>query len=795
MKRTVLFPIIYCFIIFSVRAVVPAPEKASLHGSITDKMTGEPLIGVAVYFPELNNGSVTDEKGNYRITGLPSGKFTLQVTYVGHQSIVEPVDLQITSELNFSLEEASAKVDEVVVTATAGATQSVRTPTPIVVIPKTELLYQTSTNIIDALASQPGVSEITTGSGISKPGIRGLGYNRVVTVNDGVRQEGQQWGDEHGIEIDEQTVDRVELLKGPASLMYGSDAMAGVINFLPASPLPEGKIEGNIFTNYQTNNGLAAYSLDLAGHQNAIVWNIRYSDKMAHDYSDKYDGYVYGSGFKEQALTGLIGVNKSWGYSHLTLSAYSINPNIISGSRDSITGQFTKPIVMNGSVGEAIASGSDFTGYGSQIPYQHVQHYKAVWNNDIMFGKGSLHAIFGYQQNRRQEFDDILNPDQYGLYFQLHTFNYDVHYVLPSDNGFTTSFGVNGMYQQSLNKGIEFLVPAYNLFDVGLFALTKKTFGKFDVSGGLRFDNRHEHGDDLYDPAAYHRFTAFTDDFKGISGSLGASYRMNKILHFKLNLSRGFRAPSINELASNGVHDGTLRYEIGNPDLKAESSWQTDGQIGLSSRYVSVEADLFTNRISNYIFSSKLRNVAGSDSITSGYQTYKFMSGNAHLWGGELSIDIHPIDVLHFENSFSFVNSIQTNQPDSSKYLPMTPAPKWRMDLRYDLSRHGKIFHNAFVNIGFDHYFTQDRYYAADGTETPTPAYTLLYAGIGTDIMHKKKTKCTLIITGDNLTDVAYQSHLSRLKYLDVNNVTGRTGVFNPGRNISFKLIIPVNIK
>jgi len=139
------------------------------------------------------------------------------------------------------LEETIIEINEIAVTGQASATQAVKTPTPISVITRNELQQQGATNIIDAISSQPGISQITTGSGISKPVIRGLGYNRIVVMNDGIRQEGQQWGDEHGIEIDESEVDRVEILKGPASLMYGSDAMAGVINFLSAPILPEGK--------------------------------------------------------------------------------------------------------------------------------------------------------------------------------------------------------------------------------------------------------------------------------------------------------------------------------------------------------------------------------------------------------------------------------------------------------------------------------------------------------------------------------------------------------------------------
>ena len=183
-------------------------------------------------------------------------------------------------------------ISEVVVTGVTGLSLIKETPLPFTYISKGEIQSTSSTNIIDAIAHQPGLAQITTGSGISKPVIRGLGFNRVTVVNDGIRQEGQQWGDEHGIEIDGQGVSSVEILKGPASLMYGSDAMAGVIIFHNDPTLPQGKMEANVSTGYQTNNGLIDYSLNFAGNKQSFMWNLRYSERMAHAYKNKYDGYA-----------------------------------------------------------------------------------------------------------------------------------------------------------------------------------------------------------------------------------------------------------------------------------------------------------------------------------------------------------------------------------------------------------------------------------------------------------------------------------------------------------------------
>ncbi len=772
----------------------------TLRGKVTDAKSGEALIGVNIYLPDLKRGASTDGAGNFRIDNLPTIKTTIQITYIGHESIVQQLDLRSQKDIEFKLEESNAKIGEVVVSGYTGSSLLKQTPTAMTFVSAKDLLQQSSSNIIDAIAHQPGVSQITTGAGISKPVIRGLGYNRVVVVNNGVRQEGQQWGDEHGVEIDDQSVNSVEILKGPASLMYGSDGLAGVINFLPEPILPEGKIQSNIFSEYQTNNGLIHYSVNNAGNKDNFVWNIRYSDKFAHAYKNKYDGYVYDSGYKERALSGLLGINRSWGYSHLDLSYYHLTPGIVEGDRDEATGKFLKPVVVDGEEGEAIATNSDFKSYKHQMPYQQIYHFKAVSDNNFLIGKGNLKAIIGYQQNRRQEFEDVAAPDQYGLYFQLHTVNYDFRYTLPEINGYKVVAGINGMYQRSLNKGSEFLIPEYKLFDGGAFVMASRQFGKLNLSGGLRADTRRDHGyaltaidEDSGSDEPVEKFKDFKRNFYGVSGSIGATYQISNAWDMKLNFSKGYRAPNMSELASNGAHEGTLRYEIGNTNLKSENSWQADWGLSYSSKVISGTVSLFANRINNYIFARKLTDAQGNDILSDDKMTYEYTSGDARLIGGEISVDIHPVERLHFENTFSYVNSTQLNQPDSTKYLPMTPAPRFTSDLRYDLIRHGKSLNNTYLSLGLETNLKQDHVYSAYGTETATPSYTLLNMAFGTDFMKSGRRIATLVLTANNLTDKAYQNHLSRLRYADVNQVTGRQGVFNMGRSFGIKLQIPVD--
>jgi len=381
---------------------------------------------------------------------------------------------------------------------------------------------------------------------------------------------------------------------------------------------------------------------------------------------------------------------------------------------------------------------------------------------------------------------------------------------MPFSSDYEVVFGTNGMYQTSLNKGHETLLPEYDLFDTGLFGIISKDLGKFQLSGGLRYDFRrikvkefephiHDHGHSHgnHEGEGHHReeniFPSFSRNYNSLSGSLGVSYQITDKWNTKLNLARGFRAPNISELSSFGSHGGTIRYEIGNSGLKAENSWQIDLGIGFSSDMLSGEISLFSNWINNYIFSRKESASNGTDSIIDGKRVYKYVSGNAHIMGGEISVDFHPIERVHFMNTFSYVRSVQRNQSDSTKYLPFTPAPRWTSDLRFDLIKHGRKLNNTYFSIGLECNLLQDKFYSAYNTETETPSYTFINLGAGTDIVFNGKRRASVIFTATNVFDKAYQSHLSRLKYAEVNEVTGRRGVYNMGRNFGVKILVPLD--
>ena len=781
-----------CFFgaIFLATPLLMAQYKLS--GTIKDSDNKEPLKNASIYFTDLKKNTTTDQNGSYFFENLKEGKYFVEISHSNYSTFLATIDVKNDTIANFELQKSAKEIAEVVVTAVSRASELKKIPVVIKSIDQSQINQNSSTNIIDGLKNIPGINQITTGAAISKPVIRGLGYNRVITLVNGIRQEGQQWGDEHGIEIDDYSVGKVEIVKGPGSLMYGSDGIAGVLNFISQKAPSNGKIENQLNTNYQSNNNLIANSFSNRGNKNGFVWEGRITNKMAGNYENKYDGKVYNSGFKENDGNLMLGINKNWGHSYFNFSTYNNTLNIVEGERDA-DGKFT---YINGNGEEITATDTDYKGYKTGFPHQKINHLRFTSNNYFLLKSGTINADFAFQNNKRREFGDATNPNDTELYFDLNTFNYNVRYNLKESKNWETSFGIGGMQQSNTNKGLEALIPDYNFFDIGAFVYTQKKFNEnLTLAGGLRFDNRNVDSKEMLEDSDV-KFSKFNKNYNGISGSLGLSYQMNPQSTLKVNLSRGFRAPNIAELASNGVHEGTFKYEIGDINLKSEISHQIDVAYFLNSDHITFEFTPFINFISNYIYTEKLQDANGNDVIidpSNPVPAFKFTQGNAQLFGGEIFVDIHPhpFDWLHLENSFSYVRATQNNRADNEKFLPFIPAPKYRGEIKTQFKEVNNTFSEFYAKFSVDHYFKQNNIFSAFDTETSTPAYTLLSVGVGTNIKaFGKKDFFNLFISGENLANVAYQNHLSRLKYAPENLATGRVGVFNMGRNISTKLVI-----
>src|SRR5579862_2907459 len=800
---------------------VRAGNGGSLSGRIISNNKSQAVAGASVFIADLKLGAIADSNGNYFFKQLPTGSYLIEVQSIGYKTLTKNVLIKGTTTADFQLADEYVEESPVVVTGLSKATQIKRSPVPIVAVSHDYIETNLSTNIIDAISKVPGVSAVTTGPNVSKPFIRGLGYNRVLTLFDGVRQEGQQWGDEHGIEVDQYGIDRVEVIKGPASLTYGSDALAGVVNLIPTQPAQEGKMIGDVTAEYQTNNRMFGGSAMIGATKNGFEWMARLSHKEATNYQNKIDGRVYNTAFNETDANVSLGLHRSWGYSHLNLSLFDDLQEIPDGSRNS-GGQFTYQNTEADTLPRPVVPQSELTSYKMTVLHQHVQHYRAYFTNNFAIGNSHLIVNLGVQRSVRREFSHPEAPyqDVAGLFLQLNTYSYDIKYNFPEFNGWNLSTGINGMYQTNdVTKGTEFIIPSYHQFDIGPFAMAKKSFDKLDISGGLRFDSRSFHNSELYtktdsvtlitepvlgsDTAGADKpFSNYSHVFSGYSGSFGATYNFTDRFSVKGNISRGYRAPNISEISANGVHPGTGFYQIGNPDFKPEFNLQEDIGATYASKYLVIDFSIFNNEISNYIFNQKLQSVYGGDSVLQNVPAYKFQQGKAQLYGGEMNLDIHPIKQLHFENSFSAVYALNKGVSgkflaDSNKYLPFITPVHGISELRYNFDNieHNRL-KNAFVKIQVAWYAAQNRAYTAYGTETPTPGYTLFNAGFGSGISNKNgKTIVNIYVMGNNLFDVAYFDHLSRLKYFlyGPEDTNPAHGIHNMGRNIAFKLDFPLD--
>jgi len=803
-------------LVLSLLLFINVTISQSLSGNIADSATHQTIPGAIVYIPQLKLGATTNVKGNYKITSIPNGTYEVEVEILGYSTISKQVTIKGDVTINFTMAVSSSTTKEVVITALGNVTSIQRSPVPVTLVTHDIMLQESSTNVIDAIATQPGITEITEGPGISKPEINGLGYNRVLTLFDGERQEDFQWGDEHGILIDPYAVYDAEIIRGPGSLQYGANAIAGVVSF-KSEPFPEdGTVQGSVLTEYQTNNGMIGNSEDISGNRNGLVWDLRASNEEAHCYSNPKDGYVWGTAYNQSNVRGLIGLNEKWGYSRFSISILHLEIEVPDGNRDSATRQFAFDIPQNG---QTLPNRNNFMSYYPNIAgYQVLDHDEAWWQNSINVGKGKIGADVGYTQSHRQEIDTG-TVAAYNII--VHDIPYSLKYQLSGDSsGLKFTTGVNGMYEFGNNYPeppapyIRYSeIPNYTDFDIGGYAILQKDFKNLTLSGGLRCDVRNIIGQAMYltnyatpeqqmvpagTPGAYLQYNAFGRIFTGISASIGASYQLPENNYVKINFAKSYRAPSIQELNSNARNAGANEYILGNTNLKAEQGYETDIAYGNNGRDISFELDGFYNYINNFIFSDR------TGAVVQNFPVFQYKANNAIIAGSTAYFNIHPADAkwIEIDNGFTYIYSFMIGQTDSTNHVPLTPAPRLTTKVKFKLQKANshKLIADSYIEIGQDKYWAQNNIYSELYTELPSQAYTLYNAGIGTNFVNPKTGRviCSFYINVTNLTNLAYVDHLSHSGYLLAYNATPAVvtqqsqGIYNMGRNIGIKLLFPI---
>ncbi|MBT8272278.1 MAG: TonB-dependent receptor, partial [Bacteroidia bacterium] len=391
------------------------------------------------------------------------------------------------------------------------------------------------------------------------------------------------------------------------------------------------------------------------------------------------------------------------------------------------------------------------------LPSQSINNHIFSSKSSIFLKNSSFDFNLGFSYNDRKEFEDEgdhhrSSEDEAALHMKLKTFNYDLKYNLPDLGIIETIVGVQGMFQTNSNFGEEELIPDASTSDIGVLATSHIHFEKVDVQLGLRFDSRSIEVDNTFDR-----------NYNSFNAALGARTNISEDLVARLNIASGFRAPNLAELASDGIHEGTNRYEIGNPNLDNEQNIQTDLSLEYKSEHFEFFVNGFYNLINDYIFVEPNGEFIEDDPV------YNYLQDDAKLFGGEFGFHFHPhpLDWLHIESSFEAVRG----ERDGEIYLPLIPANKLNNIIRVE-------FNNEWLSEGFGFIKLKTSFEQSKVSEfeTSTPSYSLLSAGFGGTIQLFGNA-ATLRISANNITDKVYIDHLSRLK---------SDGIPNMGRNFSF---------
>ena len=725
----------YIFLIILMSFISFGFAQIAISGTIKNQ-NNEPISNVEISILDATIQTKSNKDGQFEIKNLPIGKRTL--IFKKDKFEIKSVQISIGNQeqkiLDIILEEEEHHIDEILVSSLFNKTQN-ENVVKIDHINLKQIQNEGAINLSAALATNPGVNVISTGVSIGKPVIRGLSGNRVLTYAQGIRLENQQFGDEHGLGLNANGQESVEIIKGPASLLYGSDAMGGVLYFNPEKYAANNKTE--LAVNQVVNSTTQGINTSVT-FKNSVD---KFKFLVQNNYSSHAD-YKLPNG--ERVLnTRFIENDFKLGTSYVTSRyiadfRYNFNDLNLGLPEENLENiGFRTPL----------------------FPSQKMENHLLSFNQKLYFKNSKLEATAGYVFNDRKELE---SQDETALFMKLKTFNYNVRYYLPDFGKFETIIGFQGMNQENRNFGEEKLIPDAKIDDIGFFGTSQYKFNKNIIQFGMRYDFRNVTTKAFGENGTEGAFQELDKKYESINASLGFKTNFTDKITSRINFATGFRAPNLSELSSNGVHEGSNRYEIGNSNLKTEQNFQIDLNVDYNTEHFDFFANGFYNNINNYIFISPNGNTIDTNFV------YDYLQNNAVLYGGETGIHLHlhEIDWLHMTSSYEMV----IGKLENNLSLPLIPANQWKNNFRanFDLSKNIK---NSFVFLQANYTFNQNK---IGDFETKTNDYLLLSTGVGTDIQLKKAT-FNLFLTGTNLLNKEYVAHLSRLK---------SDGIYNMGRNI-----------
>ncbi|MBI5646127.1 MAG: TonB-dependent receptor [Ignavibacteriae bacterium] len=762
-------------------------SRIVLSGTVIDSSTGEPLVGASIFLKERGTGQFSRVDGGFAFDDVPPGRYTLQVRYIGYLEKTQVVFVRESMRLTLALAPAPVLLAEVDVTASisrfreSSGTQAREIMTPA------ELDRHRGQTLGETLEDIPGVTVLQTGPSISKPVIRGLHSQRIKIVNDGIAQEGQQWGGEHAPEIDPFDADRIEVVKGAAGVEYGAGAIGGVVRLDPR-PFPNADgIGGKLALNAFSNNMQGAVSLMVEGRHEAVpglAWRAQGGARKAG--SAHAPGYVIGnSGFEESTASGAVRYDRGpLGFE----AAYRLFETTLGIYRGSHIGNYDDLL-------RAITAGHPLTDYNFTYdiaaPKQHIRHDVASLTGSYhKSGFGVIDFQAGFQTNHRQEFDvhrrwfDTSAADPRPAFdLTLETQTVDLRFRREPGSIFSGSMGINGLRQTNIGNSLSFLIPNFRSYGAGVHVLESATVDDWFFEAGARVDYLTTQVF-AYAPK---NVPDTTHKYAGYSAALGARWAFAPDWSIAVNAAAAWRPPSVNELYSNGVHHGTAQFEIGDGRLAGERSTSIDFTLRHGGESTMFELNASQSLFADFI--SLVHEAEPTLTLRGLFPTFRYMQYNRiFLQAVDASLEQRVAEYYRIGLSVSHIYAAVL--PGSAP-LHQMPAPRARLTNHFHLPALGPLhepYLEATVLAVARQYRAADQLLLASPGQTPLvltppPGYVIVELGAGADVEFAG-TRLSASLHVRNLFNTPYRDYLSRFRYY----------VDEPGRDIVLRLQIPFGL-
>ncbi|WP_166923195.1 TonB-dependent receptor [Flavobacterium poyangense] len=748
----------------------------------------KPLEGAIVTILPSGVTAMTDKKGYYFFTQIHKKSTKISISYAAHKRYEK--ELSLDKDLNIIpdviLVPEVKELKEVTVSNTYEKQRKKEEPLNVEIVSSSYIQRNLGGSLIQSLQRLPGIKAISIGSGSSKPLIRGLSFNQVIVVENGIKHEGQQWGADHGLEIDQYAVNRVEIIKGPSSIMYGSDAIGGAINIKPVPFPSQHVLGGSVDLTGKSNNAQFGGSFNLFGRKEKYFFDSRITFMDYGDYrvpADTVQVYNYAVPLSKNHLRNTAGreldLHASVGYLTDRFKSVFYLSSIHTKSGFFANAHGLEPRKVDTEL-------HDKSSRDILMPFQEVTHTKISNTTSFSVGNHQLETQLGFQKNFRREWSHYVNhgymPPLYpenrpGPHDLERQYDKEVFSVAVRDEFslglHQLTIGLNGEQQQNAINGWSFLIPAFRQLNAGLFVYDKlKINDLWLLHGAVRMDYGKIEMEQYSDwfkseitqngqttSAFLKRSEELNRTFNSFNWSAGINYTPG-LFSLKANLGTSFRMPIAKELASNGVNYHYFRFEKGNPNLSAERSYQVDLGMEWQGNKWSVQLSPFFNYFTNYIY---LNPTSQHDIYYgAGNQVFEYEQSKVMRYGTELQARYQFLKNLSGEILAEYLYSEQLSGSKKGYTLPFSPPPSVLFNITY--SPEIKSLKNTYFS--FDYRYTAEQNQIVP-PERKTPSSNVFNLGIGTKVKTGQQNML-ISLQVQNLFNAKYLNHTSFYRLIEL---------------------------